>query len=531
MSTVLPETVPRFTAASGSTRLVLAALLLLITFRALSLGLYPLSDNTESRYAEIARRMASSGDWITPRIADNTVFWGKPPLSSWLSAASIQLLGASEWAVRLPSVLLALVVTAVVWRWGSARNSRWAALSAAVLWGSGAFFVAAGAVMTDMALVTSVTLAMFGFWHAQSAKAARTRRMHGYLFFAGLGLGMLAKGPVALLLIGLPITAWALLTRSLPRIISSMPWLAGSAITAIVCLPWYLLAELKTPGFLEYFLIGEHWLRFTKPGWSGDLYGSAHLQPRGMIWAYLVAGMFPWTLLVGALFLQRRWTRQPSSWDTLLGRHEGLYLLLWALTPALFFMLARNILWTYVLPGIPALAILVGRFLAAEPREKVIDALTCAGTLLTGTLFAVVLLVQGSYGGVNSTKGVLEAFRQSHQGQGRLIFVGPPMYSSSYYTEGKARVFRDFESIDRFMSAQAAAERKCLERVHFAIYKREWDRISVDQQQSMHIEGRFGDYLLVSSDWHDQADHEEDSASTLNPIVLGPVAIDGHKPS
>src|SRR5260221_550428 len=133
MSTVLPETVPRFTAASGSTRLVLAALLLLITFRALSLGLYPLSDNTESRYAEIARRMASSGDWITPRIADNTVFWGKPPLSSWLSAASIQLLGASEWAVRLPSVLLALVVTAVVWRWGSARNSRWAALSAAVL--------------------------------------------------------------------------------------------------------------------------------------------------------------------------------------------------------------------------------------------------------------------------------------------------------------------------------------------------------------------------------------------------------------
>jgi 4-amino-4-deoxy-L-arabinose transferase-like glycosyltransferase len=517
MSTVLPEVAPVNTAARRSTRLVLAALLLIITFRLLSLGLYPLSDNTESRYAEIARRMALSGDWITPRIADNTVFWGKPPLSSWLSASSIQLLGVNEWAVRLPSVLLALAVTALVWRWSSARSARWSVLTAAALWGSGAFFIAAGAVMTDMALVTAVTLAMFGFWHAQSASTVRSRRLHGYLFFAGLGLGMLAKGPVALLLIGLPITTWAVLTYSLPRIIRSMPWLAGSAIAAIVCLPWYILAELKTPGFLEYFLIGEHWLRFTKPGWAGDLYGSAHLQPRGMIWAYLFAGMFPWTLLVGALLLKRRMNRQQEVRNTFLASHEGLYLLLWALAPALFFMLARNILWTYVLPGIPALAILVGCILATEHREKVADALTCAGTLLTGALFAAVLLAQGTYGGVNSTKGVLDAFRQSHQGQGGLLFVGPPTYSSSYYTGGKARTFRDFESLDRFMSARVTAAGECLEGIHLAVYKREWDRLSAAQQQSMHIEGRFGDYLLVTSDWHDEADHEQDSLDTPNP--------------
>lgn len=531
MSTALPKVVPATVAVGTSTRFVLATLLLLITFRALSLGLYPLSDNTESRYAEIARRMAASGDWITPRIADNTAFWGKPPLSSWLSAASIQLLGVNEWAVRLPSLLLALAVTALVWRWSAQRSARWAALASAVLWGSGAFFVAAGAVMTDMALVSAVMLAMFGFWHAQAAESVRRRRLHGYLFFAGLGLGMLAKGPVALLLIGLPVAAWAVQTRSLPRIISSMPWLAGAAIAAIVCLPWYVLAELKTPGFLEYFLVGEHWLRFTRPGWAGDLYGSAHLQPRGMIWVYLLAGMLPWTLLVGALLLWRRTARQTKIQPSLLPRHEGLYLLLWALAPALLFMLARNILWTYVLPGIPALAILVGHILATDPRERVVDALTCAGTLLTGALFAVVLVAQGTYGGINSTKGVLEAFRKGHQDQEGLLVVGPPTYSSSYYTGGKTRTFRDFESLDIFMSARATAEGKCLERVHLAIYKREWDRLSVDQQQSLHIEGRFGDYLLVTRDWHDESDHEQDSPSAPNPIVLGPLAIDGHQPS
>jgi 4-amino-4-deoxy-L-arabinose transferase-like glycosyltransferase len=528
MSTVLPETVSHVTAERRSTRVVLVALLLLIAFRVISLGFYPLSDNTESRYAEIARRMASSGDWITPRIADSTVFWGKPPLSSWLSAASIQLLGANEWAVRLPSALLALVVTALVWRWCAARSPRWAALSATVLWGSGAFFVAAGAVMTDMALVTSVTLAMFGFWHAQSAATARSRRVHGFLFFVGLGLGMLAKGPVALLLIGLPVTAWAVLTRNLLRVIATMPWLAGSVVAAVVCLPWYAMAELRTPGFIEYFVIGEHWLRFTKPGWAGDLYGSAHLQPRGMIWVYLGAGMFPWTLLIGGLILRRWWTSQAKAPSGLLIGHEGLYLLLWALAPAVFFMLARNILWTYVLPGVPALAVLAGHVLAKERREKAADVLACTGTLVTGTLFAVVLFAQGTYGGINSTKGVVEAFRLSHQEHEDLLFVGPPMYSSSYYTGGKAQTFRDFDSLDKAMSARSITEGECLERVHLAVYKREWDRLSLRQQQSMHIKGRFGDYFLVTSDWHRKERHEEGNSNILNPIVTVPPTNRGY---
>ena len=531
MSIALPDSLPHNIAARRSTKVILATLLLLVMLRVLSLGLYPLSDNTESRYAEIARRMASSGDWVTPRIADGTAFWGKPPLSSWLSAASIQLFGANEWAPRLPSVFLALAVTVIVWRWSSMRSPRWAAMSAAALWGGGAFFIAAGAVMTDMALVAAVTLAMLGFWQAQSATTANSRRMHGYLFFAGLGLGMLAKGPVAILLIGLPITAWSFLTHNLPRVIRTMPWLAGTFISALICLPWYVLAELRTPGFLEYFLIGEHWLRFTKPGWAGDLYGSAHLQPRGMIWGYLFAGMFPWTLLVGVLSLRRWYKKQPQRQTSMLTGHEGLYLLLWALAPVLFFTLARNILWTYVLPGIPALSILAGHVLAREPQERTVDILTCVGLVLTGAMFVAVLFVQGTYGGVNSTKAIIEAFRSSHPGQGQLLFVGPASHSSSYYTGGTARTFKDFESLDKFMLEEVAAEGECLEHVHLAVHQRVWGRLPARQQQSMHVEGRFGDYFLVTNDWHNEADHAQDKSNRLNTMVTGPTSrIDHERP-
>lgn len=512
------EPTPKGTRTHG----VAAALIALVALRLVTLGLYPLSDNTESRYAEIARRMAASGDWITPRIAENTVFWGKPPLSSWLSAASLQTLGLSEWAARLPSTLLALVVTLFVWRWSSARNTRWAGFSMAVLWGSGAFFLAAGAVMTDMALVTAVTMSMFGFWHLQTGASARSRRLHGYLLFAGLGLGMLAKGPVAVVLIGLPITMWAVLTRNLFRVIRTTPWIVGSMIAITIFLPWYALAELKTPGFLEYFLIGEHWLRFTQPGWSGDLYGTAHIQPRGMIWVYLIAGMLPCTVLVGALvFFRRNRTQlvgQKSSW---LLRNERLYLLLWALAPALFFMLARNVLWTYVLPGIPALAVLAGQVLAADRRSRTVDALTCLGLALTGVLFASALIAQASYGGINSTKGVIEAYARSHQGRDDLLFLGPLTYSSSYYTRGQARNFKDYESLAGFVSKRAEKAETCQLQVHLAVSQKNWSRLSEEQRQDMHIEGQFGDYLLVTSDWHIK--HERSASPIDKPIVAGPL--------
>ena len=136
---------------------------------------------------------------------------------------------------------------------------------------------------------------MAGFWGALHLQG-RAARVAGLGFFIGLALGLLAKGPVALILTILPIGAWALWTRNIQAAISRLPWLSGGVLLAVLVVPWYWAAERATPGFLDYFLIGEHWKRFTQPGWTGDLYGAAHARPRGVIWAFWLGVALPWSL-------------------------------------------------------------------------------------------------------------------------------------------------------------------------------------------------------------------------------------------
>lgn len=496
MNSVQLEVIHKAAAAFRGTKLLLGSLASLIALRLISLGLYPLSDNTESRYAEIARRMASSGDWITPRLSDNVVFWGKPPLSSWLSALSIEIFGVNEWAVRLPSAALALLITGMVWRWTRSRSERWATLSISLLWGSGVFFVAAGAVMTDMALAFAVTVSMYGFWwmlHGSSAD----RRRNGHLFFAGIGLGMLAKGPVAVVLIGMPVVLWAVWTRNLFRSVRLAPWLSGLSITALICLPWYAIAESRTPGFLAYFFIGEHWYRFTRPGWAGDLYGSAHVQPLGMIWVYLLAGMLPASLLAAGAALVRRYWQQPAS-ASLLMQGEISYLWLFALSPALLFSMAHNVLWTYVLPATPALAVLAGSWLVRTVRPKFIAASVAMCMATTAAIFLAILAWQHAHGGINSAKGVISAYRSENPPQDQLTFVGPLMHSTAFYSAGKANSHKDLASAASSLSNGATQNIACLRGAQLAIHQKVWTQVPQALRQQMQLEGRYGDYFLVT---------------------------------
>ena len=177
--------------------------------RLTTLGLYPLMDTTEARYAEIARKMVELGDWITPWFDYGEPFWGKPPLSFWMTAASFKVLGVSAFAARLPHWICGGLVAWAVWSWLARRSRREAIYALALLTGSVQFFVAAGAVMTDMALALGTTLAMRGFWLAlHGAPAERLREQ--YLFFLGIAIGLLAKGPITAVLVGIPIAIWTL---------------------------------------------------------------------------------------------------------------------------------------------------------------------------------------------------------------------------------------------------------------------------------------------------------------------------------
>lgn len=419
--------------ALGYRTLIIFFILVLIRF--ISLGLYPLMDTTEGRYGEIARKMATMNDWVTPWFDIGLPFWGKPPLSFWVSAASIKLFGVNEFAVRLPHFLAAALVAAITFDWAK-RCQVNAYFALVILTSSFLFLVSSGAVMTDMVLCVGSTLSFRGFWLSLYGLASH-RKKEQFLFFLGLSIMLLAKGPVGWVLVLFPISFWALLSRNIQLSWQSLAWVTGGMAAIAVAAPWYLLAEQHTPGFLHYFFVGEHWLRFTVSGWKGDLYGSAHSSVRGLIWVYFILASMPWVFVVTWFtYAYRQQLRLHSKQQNPL----KLYLLLAGITPCLFFTLSGNILWTYVLPGLPALAILLAYYLGCinqESAKKLIFIGVFSACL--ATVVTLGMLTTGGLAGLKSAKPVVSLYQSiDNQEKSPLVFLDDNPYSAMFYTGGQS---------------------------------------------------------------------------------------------
>lgn len=343
--------------------LLLVFLSFVLLARLLSLGIYPLMDTTEARYGEMARKMVETGNWLQPQFDYGVPFWGKPPLSFWGSAGTMLLCGVNEFGARLAPYLATLGIGLCFLLWPFARSRAEQSVAAIiVLFTSAMGFVSAGAVMTDAFLAFGTTLSMVSFY--RSMHSERGQRLWGYLFFLGLVVGLLSKGPLALVVCGLPIFAWVLWQRCWAELWKRLPWFSGVLLMLLLTIPWYLAAEQATPGFLRYFIIGEHFERFLVKGWDGDLYGKGHSRALGTIWLYALEMFLPWILLVP--FLIRRKVNAVCN-------AESRFLWCWALATPIFFTMARNILPAYILPAVPAFCILLVRKLwnlhAEEKRD------------------------------------------------------------------------------------------------------------------------------------------------------------------
>jgi len=291
-------------------KLSLGIIFIAFLVRLLGIIEYPLHDPTEARYAEIPRLIIETGHWIMPPFSYDQPFWGKPPLTFWLTAISFQLFGYSEFAARLPVLLLAGLLLWMLYQFAKTVQSTEKALfSTLVLLSTALFFIASGAVMTDMALCVCITLSMISFWQALHQESAHQVNKWGYLFFVGLGVGLLVKGPIVGVLVLLPLFAWVVVEKQWITVWQKIPWLIGSGLMLLIALPWYLLAEMDSPGFLNYFLVGEHFKRFVDAGWHGDLYGVAHQHPRGKIWLLWLFASFPWSFIFLASALTWRFRK------------------------------------------------------------------------------------------------------------------------------------------------------------------------------------------------------------------------------
>ena len=409
----------------------------------------PLTDTTEARYGEIARKMLETGDWITPQHDYGVPFWAKPPLSTWLSAISMKVFGVNEFAVRLPSLVLGIGILMLVWHWvKSQRNSDFALATCAVLASMSLFFMASGAVMTDESLTFCTTLAMISFWRAINSE--HTKRW-GYLFFIALGFGILAKGLLVGVLTFMPIVLWILIhdngsgiRGNWLKVWRALPWIRGSAVMLAISLPWYLMAEHKTPGFLAYFILGEHFGRFMHSGWAGDKYGNAHAEALGMIWAFLFIAMLPWSFICAAKF-KSFWKNRNAFTST----DDGwlAYIVLWSFVSILFFTFAHNIIWTYPLPALPALAVLVVEILQRCDTENPVSArLAAAGFVTPLILLALSALYADGYHSYlkSSQKDSATYFLQHRvQSDSGLYYFRHRYYSSEFYSAGKAKTIEE----------------------------------------------------------------------------------------
>lgn len=342
----------------------------ILALRFISLGWLALSDPTEARYADIALRMHTSGDYVTPWIVmDGTTipYWGKPPLHFWLTSFAFRIFGISEWSARLPGFLAGcFLVFGVVYFakriWGPATGL----LSGIILASSGLFFFLTAASVTDVTLSAALCGAMISFALAILEK----KTSWGLLFFVFLAAGMLIKGPVAIMLSVLSIVLWAAAARQWQSL-RALPWKMGFLLFTILSVPWFVIAEERTPGFLHYFFINEHILRYVVHNY-GDRYGSGHMYPRGTAWIMLAATFLPWT---GLLFLAiRRYWKTKRMWVT--------YCVAWGLVPALFFTFSRQLLATYLLPGFAALSIVIPVELSMLPRNQSVRTMQVAQLLL-----------------------------------------------------------------------------------------------------------------------------------------------------
>jgi 4-amino-4-deoxy-L-arabinose transferase-like glycosyltransferase len=317
----------------------------------------------EPRYAWIARDMAESGDFITPRLYGKPWF-EKPPLYYWSAAVSFKLFGVSETSARLPSAIFALLATLaagwLAWRIYSAESACWLLLMLPTSVGMIGFSHAAA---TDMPFAATLTLGMVAAAillglrpESQSASEGPSshaplpppRVLASLLFGFFLALATLAKGPAALILTGGATALRAFFTKRWGDAVRLLHPAAIAAFCA-TAFPWYILCAIRNPDFLRVFIIEHNFKRFLTPEFQ-------HVQPFWFYAEILLLAFLPWIAALLWAFvtgLNRARTGKLSA--------PTIFLLCWALFCIGFFTISRSKLPGYILPAMPPIAILLAR--------------------------------------------------------------------------------------------------------------------------------------------------------------------------
>jgi 4-amino-4-deoxy-L-arabinose transferase-like glycosyltransferase len=340
----------------------------------------PLFNTDEGRYAEIPREMLSGGDWVIPHL-NGLAYIEKPPLQYWATALSLRVFGQSEFAARFYTVLCALVTVLAVCfvarrLWGSAAAWRTAAMLPSML-----LFLAMGQLLTlDMSLTLYMTLALGAFLLAQASgtvPGAKYERRWMLIAWVAVALGVLTKGLVAAAIPGVVLVLYSLYARDF-AVWRRLHLFGGLPVFLAITVPWHWLAARRLPDFLQFFFVHEHFARYLTPSANRE-------ESWWFFGAVFLIGSAPWTL--SALRVMFRGWQRGAARDEF---DPPLFLRIWVLFVCVFFSLSDSKLIPYILPAMPALALLMASLPEDVLKREVLQ--TALLTLCAAVALALVCL-------------------------------------------------------------------------------------------------------------------------------------------
>lgn len=361
----------------ASTRLMFLLLFVFAIVWFGTLDFRKLIGSDEGRYAEIAREMVTTGDWVTPRY-NGVKYFEKPILLYWTTAAAFSLFGQHEWTARLWVAVTSFAGVVLLFVTGRAIFSPSAGLLSAAILGSSALWVGAGHMnTTDMGLsfFLESTLCAFLLAFRPGISPQRSRGLM-YLCWAAMGLAVLSKGLIGLVLPGLTLTTYILVTRD-SGILLRLQWRHGLLIFATIAVPWFLLVSIRNPEFPGFFFLHEHFGRFT------TVEGYNRAGPWWYFGAITAIGLLPWTLVLPSA-IGRRNRNGDSKQQRNPGFNSTLLLWIWGTVTLVFFSVSKSKLPGYILPAFPALALLAGYAFTQMSRRDILVFL--GGTLALATM-------------------------------------------------------------------------------------------------------------------------------------------------
>lgn len=367
------------TSPNKATRWLLVVALVVTALWFATLGCRRLLEPDEGRYAEISREMVVTGDWTTPRL-NGVKYFEKPALQYWATAVAYKVFGINEFSARLWTGLTGFLGVLFAWITASRLYSPATGRMAAAILASSLMYVVLSHLNTlDIGLASFLEVAVFSFLLAQHAPPrSRAERSWMLLAWASAALAFLSKGLIALILPGLTLVVYSVVTREFSAW-KRLHVTLGLPLFLLISVPWIVAVTLKNPEFPYFFFLHEQFERFLTTIHRRD-------EPWWYFLPLLALGALPWTSL---------WLAEiKESWR--LDRGNGFqtrrFLLLWIVVVIGFFSVSHSKLAPYIAPVFAAIAVLLSDALTRVSHARIRWHFVVIGLVVSAIAMAVILV-------------------------------------------------------------------------------------------------------------------------------------------